>query len=86
MRARHTHFAHRESSGLVVDLYWDPADASHEFRVQVVDRVAEARFDLFPTSGRAAVETFHHPFASALATTTGALTVSDTTNSEVYRP
>lgn len=63
MNTECSHFAHRESSDLVVDLYWDPADASHEFRVQVVERGAGARFDLFPATGRAAVEAFHHPFA-----------------------
>lgn len=67
MKARQTHFAHRESSGLVVDLYWDPADAPHEFCVQVVERGAGVRFDLFPTTGRTAVEAFHHPFASECA-------------------
>ena len=81
MNPRHTHFAHRESSGLVVDLYWDPADASHEFRIQVVDR--GAGFVLFPTTGRTAVEAFHHPFASGLPTRTGA-TAPLTTNPEVH--
>ena len=86
METEYTHFAHRESSGLVVDLHWDPADASHEFRVQVVERGADAHFVVFPTTSRAAVEAFHHPFASRLATPTEALTVPYTTNSEVHLP
>lgn len=80
MQGEHTHFAHRESSGLVVDLYWDPADASHEFRVQVVE--PGARFVLFPTTGRTAVEAFHHPFASRLLpTSTGRTAAPLATNS-----
>jgi hypothetical protein len=58
MQCEHSHFAHREPVGLVVDLYWDPADVSHECRVQVVER--GAGFVLFPTTGRTAVEAFHH--------------------------
>lgn len=86
METERTHFAHRESSDLVVDLYWDPADTSHAFRVRVVDRGADARFVLFPMTGRAAVEAFHHPFVPGLATTIGALAVPQTTNSEVHLP
>jgi hypothetical protein len=64
MQSERTHFAHRESSGLVVDLYWDPANPSHEFRVHVVERDSGTGFVLNPTTGRAAIDAFHHPFAS----------------------
>jgi hypothetical protein len=57
------HFAHRESSGFVVDLYWDPADVSHEFRVEILERGSGYGLVLFPTNGRDAVQAFHHPFA-----------------------
>jgi hypothetical protein len=80
MQSERTHFAHREAHGLVVDLYWDPADVSHEFHVHVVERGSGAGFVLEPTSGRAAIEAFHHPFASGLATD------PHPTNPEVDRP
>ncbi len=64
MQRDRTHFAHRRSSGLVVDLYWDPDDRSHEFRVDVADLDSGDGFVLFPTTGKAAVDAFHHPFAS----------------------
>ena len=81
MQCDHTHFARRESSGLVVDLYWDPADVSHEFRVQVVEH--GAGFALFPPTGRTALEAFHHPFASRLPTCSGATAAPLTTKPEV---
>lgn len=42
------HFARRESSGFVVDLHWDPADVSHEFRVEIVERWSGDGLVLFP--------------------------------------
>jgi len=66
MRNERTHVAPREASGLAVDLFWDPEDLDHEFRVKVADRGSGAGFVLFPTSGPAAVEAFHHPFAVEL--------------------
>ncbi len=66
MDSERTHFAHREASGLAVDLFWDPNDLEHEFRVKVADRGGGTGFVLFPTSGPAAVEAFHHPFAVGL--------------------
>lgn len=81
----HTHFAHRESSGLVVDLYWDPTDALHEFRVEVAERDGGDRFVLFPATGRAAVQAFHHPFAPGLSTSAGVAAALFTTNPEVHQ-
>lgn len=60
-----THFAHRESLGYVVDLYWDPADDSHEFRVEVIERRSGDGLVLYPTNGRDAMHAFHHPFVAA---------------------
>ena len=85
MQSEHTHFAHRESSGLVVDLYWDPADISHEFRVCVAERGSGTALVLFPSTGRAAVEAFHHPFASVPPATATAFSAF-TTNQEVHQP
>jgi hypothetical protein len=60
-----THFGHRESGGIVVDLFWDRGNQETEFRVEVEDRREGARFVLYPTTGREAIRAFHHPFAAA---------------------
>jgi hypothetical protein len=65
------HFGHRESDGIVVDLYWDPAELEDEFRVEVVDKREGARFVLYPTTGREAIQAFHHPFFAVRAAPTG---------------
>jgi hypothetical protein len=69
--SRADHFAHRETDGLVVDLFWDRANPADEFRVEVEDERAGARFVLYPTTGREAVLAFHHPFAAARAALNG---------------
>jgi hypothetical protein len=61
------HFGHRESDGIVVDLYWNRGELEDEFRVEVVDKRERARFVLYPTTGREAIQAFHHPFAAARA-------------------
>ena len=65
------HFGHRESGGLVVDLFWDRGNYESEFRVEVEDRREGARFVLYPTTGREAIHAFHHPFAAARAALNG---------------
>jgi hypothetical protein len=59
------HFGHRESGGLVIDLFWDPGELEDEFRVAVEDRREGARFVLHPATGREAIEAYHHPFSAA---------------------
>lgn len=59
------HFGHRETDGIVVDLFWNRGDLEDEFRVEVEDRRDGTRFVLYPTSGRDAVRAFYHPFAGA---------------------
>ena len=59
------HFGHRESSGLSVDLFWNRGDLEHEFRVEVEDKLGEARLLLYPASGKEAMHAFYHPFAAA---------------------
>jgi hypothetical protein len=61
------HFGHRESDGVVVDLFWDRANAEDEFRVEVEDKRKGTRFALHPMTGREAIEAFYHPFAAARA-------------------
>jgi hypothetical protein len=62
------HFGHRESDGIVVDLFWDRRDADDRFRVEVEDRRMGVRFSLYATTGREAIRAFHHPFATAAST------------------
>lgn len=62
------HFGHRESGGLVVDLFWEHGDGEDEFRVEVEDRRIGVRLLLYPSTGREAIRVFHHPFASASGT------------------
>jgi hypothetical protein len=59
-----THFGHREADGIVVDLFWDRGELNDEFRVEVEDRRAHARFVLRPTTGKEAIQAFYHPFAA----------------------
>jgi hypothetical protein len=65
------HFGHRESDGIVVDLFWNRGDREGEFRVEVEDRRRRARFTLYPTTGREAIQAFYHPFAAARGASDG---------------
>ena len=58
------HFAHRDSDGIVVDLYWNRRNLKDEFCVQVEDRREGTRFVLHPLTGEEAIQAFHHPFAA----------------------
>ena len=62
------HFGHRESGGLVIDLFWEHGGVEDEFRVEVEDRRIGVRLLLYPSTGREAIRAFHHPFAAASAT------------------
>jgi hypothetical protein len=59
-----SHFGHRESGGIVVDLFWNRGNLEDEFRVEVEDRREGVRFVLHPTTGRAALQAFYHPFSA----------------------
>jgi hypothetical protein len=65
------HFGHRETNGVVVDLFWNRRLLEDEFRVEVVDEREGARFVLHPTSGSEAIEAFYHPFSAARAAVDG---------------
>ncbi len=65
------HFGHRESDGIVVDLFWDRGNVADEFRVEVEDQRKGARFVLHPTTGREAIDAFYHPFSAARAALNG---------------
>lgn len=71
MLAATTHFGHRETGGIVVDLFWDRGNHESEFRVEVEDRREGAHFVLYPTTGREAIRAFYHPFAAARASLNG---------------
>jgi hypothetical protein len=60
-----THFGHRESAGIVVDLYWSHGDPGDRFRVEVQDMREANRFVLYPATGPEAIHAFRHPSASA---------------------
>jgi hypothetical protein len=62
------HFGHRESGGLVIDLFWEHGDVEDEFRVEVEDRRIGVRLFLYPSTGREAIQAFHHPFAAVPGT------------------
>ena len=57
------HFGHRESGGIVVDLFWSRTNLEDAFRVEVDDEREGAHFVLLPRTGREALQAFHHPFA-----------------------
>jgi hypothetical protein len=59
-----SHFGHRESDGIVVDLFWKRRNLADEFRVEVEDRRGGVRFVLHPTSGREALQAVYHPFST----------------------
>jgi hypothetical protein len=65
------HFGHRESNGVVVDLFWNRGTLEDEFRVEVADEREGAHFVLHPTTGREAIDAFYHPFSAARATLNG---------------
>ena len=58
------HFGHRETGDIVVDLFWSRR-VGEAFRVVVEDRREHVRFVLCPTTGKEAIQAFHHPFAVA---------------------
>jgi len=61
------HFGHRDTDGIVVDLFWNRRNLMDEFRVQVEDRREGTCFVLHPLTGRDAIQAFYHPFAAARA-------------------
>ncbi len=65
MSTADNHFGHRESAGIVVDLFWDRGRLDDVFRVEVEDKRHGARFVLHPTTGSEAIQAFHHPFSAA---------------------
>jgi hypothetical protein len=62
------HFGHRETAGIVVDLYWHREHLADEFRVEVIDEREGGRLVLRPSTGREAIEAFYHPFSAVRAT------------------
>jgi hypothetical protein len=65
VRTAANHFGHRETGGIVVDLFWNRKDREDEFRVEVEDLRERVRFVLCPTTGEEALHAFYHPFAVA---------------------
>jgi hypothetical protein len=71
------HFGHRETDGILVDLYWNRADLEDEFRVEVEDRGEGSRFVLHPMTGKEAIQAFYHPFSAARAALSGKAWAAD---------
>jgi hypothetical protein len=71
MSTADNHFGHRESDGIVVDLFWEYRSLDDEFRVEVEDMREGARFVLYPTTGSEAIQAFYHPFSAARAVLRG---------------
>ena len=67
MLAAANHFAHRQTDGIVIDLFWDRGDLEDEFRVEVHDRREGVRLVLYPKTGRDAIQAFRHPYPAAWA-------------------
>jgi hypothetical protein len=61
------HFAHRETGGLVLDLYWTRGALEDEFLIEVKDEREGTRFVLRPATGREAIESFYHPLSAPRA-------------------
>lgn len=70
MPSQDTHFGHRETAGIAVDLFWSHGDPGDGFRVEVQGTREGDRFVLYPATGPEAIQAFHHPFASARAART----------------
>ena len=70
MPSRDTHFGHRETAGIVVDLFWSHGDPGDGFRVEVQDARGGDRFVIYPATGPEAIQAFHHRLASARAART----------------
>ena len=58
------HFGHRETDGIVVDLFWTRRNLKDEFRVEVEDEREGTRFVLHPRTGREAIQAFYHPLSA----------------------
>jgi hypothetical protein len=55
------HFGHRESDGVVVDLYWNGGLLDDEFRVEVVDERGGGRVVVYATTWGEAIDAYYDP-------------------------
>ena len=65
------HFGHREGDGIVVDSVLESRRARGRVSGRGRDKRERARFVIFPTTGREAIQAFHHPFSAARAALNG---------------
>jgi hypothetical protein len=56
------HFGHRESDGVVVDLFWNDGLLDDEFRVEVVDG-RQGRVVLYARTWGEAIDAYYDPFS-----------------------
>jgi hypothetical protein len=57
------HFGHRETDGVVVDLFWNDGLLDHEFRVEAVDERAGNRVVVHATTWGEAIDAYYDPFS-----------------------
>jgi hypothetical protein len=57
------HFGHRETDGVVVDLFWNDGLLDDEFRVEAVDEREGNRVVVFATTWGDAIDAYYDPFS-----------------------
>lgn len=55
------HFGHRETDGVVVDLFWNAGLLDDEFRVEVVDKREGGRVVLYARTWNQAIDAYLDP-------------------------
>jgi hypothetical protein len=55
------HFGHRETDGVVVDLFWNDGLLDDEFRVEVVDERGGGRVVLYARTWNQAIDAYYDP-------------------------
>jgi hypothetical protein len=61
------HFGHRESEGVVVDLFWNDGLLADEFRVEVVDERGGGRVVVYASTWGEAIDAYYDPFSATRA-------------------
>jgi hypothetical protein len=55
------HFGHRETDGVVVDLFWNDGLLDDEFRVEIVDERVGGRVVLYARTWNQAMDAYYDP-------------------------
>ena len=65
------HFAHRETDGVVVDVFWNRGLLDDEFRVEVVDEREGGRVVFYATTWSEAIDAYYDPVSVTRAALEG---------------